>query len=85
VQRFVPDLAIEIASTNDAFNTLLKKVQRYRDNGVEEVWIFSLETRQAFLYSVERRAILDENDEFRPSPIPGFVMPIGHCWISSNR
>ena len=39
VQRFVPDLAIEIAPANDTFGALLRKVQRYRSCGTEEVWI----------------------------------------------
>lgn len=77
VQRFVPDLAIEIASANDTFGMLIKKVQRYRRCGTKEAWIFSLETREAFLFSDHRRAILDENDEFRPEMIPGFAIRIG--------
>jgi Uma2 family endonuclease len=77
VQRFVPDLAIEIVSTNDTLEKLVQKAQRYRQCGTREVWIFSVETRQIFLYSERRRAILDENDEFRPEPIPGFAIRIG--------
>jgi Uma2 family endonuclease len=76
VQRFVPDLAIEIVSANDSFKMLAKKAQRYRQCGTQEVYIFSLETRQAFLFSEHRRAILEENDEFRPESIPGFAMRI---------
>lgn len=77
VQRFVPDLAIEIVSANDTFQMLVKKAQRYRACGTREVWIFSKETRETFLYSEQRRAILDENDEFSPEPIPGFAIRIG--------
>jgi Uma2 family endonuclease len=77
VQRFVPDLAVEIVSANDTFEKLAKKAQRYRQCGTQEVWIFSVETRQAFLFSEHRRVILDENDEFRPEPIPGFAIRIG--------
>jgi Uma2 family endonuclease len=77
VQRFVPDLAIEIVSANDPFEKLVKKAQRYRQCGTQEVWIFSVETRQVFLFSENRRTILDENDDFRPEPIPGFSIRIG--------
>jgi len=77
VQRFVPDLAIEIVSANDAFEMLAKKAQRYRQCGTQEVWIFSVETKQTFLYSERRRAILDENEDFRPEPIAGFAIRIG--------
>lgn len=77
MQRFVPDLAVEIVSVNDTFEKLASKAQRYRQCGTREVWIFSVETRQAFLYSEQRRVILDENDEFRPETIPGFAIRIG--------
>jgi Uma2 family endonuclease len=76
VQRFVPDLAIEIVSANDTFEMLARKAKRYRQCGTREVWVFSLETRETYLYSDHRRAILDENEEFRPEPIPGFAMRI---------
>jgi Uma2 family endonuclease len=77
VQRLVPDLAIEIVSANDTFEKLVKKAQRYRQCGTQEVWIFSIETRQAFLFSEHRRVILNEDDEFRPETIPGFAIRIG--------
>jgi Uma2 family endonuclease len=77
VQRFVPDLAIEVVSANDTFEKLDKKAQRYRRCGTLEVWIFSVETRHVFQFSEQRRAILDENDEFRPETIPGFSIRIG--------
>jgi len=77
VQRFVPDLAIEIVSANDTFEKLVKKAQRYRACGAQEAWIFSAETRLVFLYSEQRRVILEENDEFRPETIPGFAIRIG--------
>jgi Uma2 family endonuclease len=77
VQRFVPDLAIEIVSDNDILRELAKKAQRYRECGTQEVWIFSVETRQAFVFSENRRVILDENDDFRPETIAGFAIRIG--------
>ncbi|MGO4884017.1 MAG: Uma2 family endonuclease [Bryobacteraceae bacterium] len=77
VQQFVPDLAIEIVSTNDTFEKLFQKARRYRACGTLEVWIFSLENRHAVLFSEQRRVILDENDEFRPESIPGFAIRIG--------
>jgi len=44
----VPELAIEIVSQNDKFETLMKKAQRYRECGVKELWIFSIEMREAY-------------------------------------
>jgi Uma2 family endonuclease len=77
VQRFVPDLAIEIASENERFETLLDKAMRYRRCGTKEVYIFSIRTRQVFYYSERPAEILCESDPFRPEQIPGFSIRIG--------
>jgi Uma2 family endonuclease len=54
VQRPVPDLAIEIESRNDTFISLTKKARRYRKCGTKEVWLLSIEAREAHLYSEPR-------------------------------
>jgi len=77
VQRFVPDLAIEIVSENDSFKKLMRKVDRYRKCGTREAWIFDIDFRKAFLFSEERDAILDENQQFQSNLIPGFSIRIG--------
>jgi Uma2 family endonuclease len=77
VQRFVPDLAIEIASRNDTFEEMLKKATRYRSCGTAEVWILSIDLRQAFSISTGRNELLDENQEFRSEAIPGFSIRLG--------
>jgi Uma2 family endonuclease len=77
VQRFVPDLAIEIVSQNDTFEKLVGKARRYRSCGTQEVWIFSIELREAYVYAESGRAILDENGLFQSSLIPGFSIRIG--------
>lgn len=55
----------------------MKKAHRYRDCGTKEVWIFSIDSREAFLFSEDHKAILDENDPFESSLIPGFSIRIG--------
>jgi Uma2 family endonuclease len=77
VQRFVPDLAIEIVSQNDKFEALMKKAKRYRECGVKEVWIFSTEMREAYLFTDNQRIILGADSEFRSDLIPGFSIRIG--------
>jgi Uma2 family endonuclease len=77
VQRFVPDLAIEIVSQNDPFAQLIKKTERYRKCGAKEAWILDIESRKAFVFSEARNAILDENGAFESSLIPGFSIRIG--------
>src|SRR5580700_7618451 len=59
VQRFVPDLAIEIVSENDTFRKLVKKADRYRKCGTKEAWIIDPDSRTAFLYSDALKTILD--------------------------
>jgi Uma2 family endonuclease len=77
VQRFVPDLAIEIASGSDRFDALFDKALRYRRCGTAEVYLFSIQTRQVFRYSEEHPIVLNESQEFRPQQIPGFAIRIG--------
>jgi Uma2 family endonuclease len=77
VQRFVPDLAIEIVSESDTFAKLVKKVARYRKCGTKEAWILDIESRRAFLFSEQRDANLNEHGIFESSLIPGFSIRIG--------
>ncbi len=77
VQRFVPDLAIEIVSQNDTFARLIKKADRYRKCGTNEAWILDIDSRRAFVLSDTLNAILDENGIFQSSLNPGFSMRIG--------
>ena len=77
VQRFVPDLAIEIVSRNDPFAKLIKKVDRYRKCGTKEAWILDIDSRKTFVFSETLSAILDENGVFESSLIPGLSIRIG--------
>jgi Uma2 family endonuclease len=77
VQRFVPDLAIEIVSENDTFKKLVKKADRYRKCGTNEVWIIDPDSRIAFLYSDSLDAILREDGIFQSTLIPGFSIRLG--------
>lgn len=80
VQRFAPDLSIEIVSQNDKFDALMRKAQRYREHGTKEVWIFSIALRQAYVDSDCRRVILDESEQFSTELIPGFSIRIGELF-----
>ena len=74
VQLFVPDLAMEIVSTNDTFKGLMQKAVRYRKCGTKEVWVLSPDTRQAFVLSDGRQAILSDEEMFQSNLIPGFAI-----------
>jgi Uma2 family endonuclease len=77
VQRFVPDLAIEIVSENDTFKKLVKKADRYRKCGTKEAWIIDPDSRTAFLYSDTLNTILRESALFQSGLIPGFSIRLG--------
>jgi Uma2 family endonuclease len=76
VQSFVPDLAIEVASANDTFNSLMRKKGRYRNCGTREVWIVSLESREVLVWSDRGDHILGGNAELSTPLIPGFQIPV---------
>jgi Uma2 family endonuclease len=77
VQRFVPDLAVEIVSRNDTFARLLAKADRYQKCGVQETWILDMDSRRALLFSTDRSAILGRDDQFVSALIPGFSIRLG--------
>ena len=72
IQRFVPDLAIEIISQNDTAKALLRKKERYRTCGVLEVWILSIDTEEILVYSVHGNRILKGADTLQTDLLPGF-------------
>ena len=72
VQSFVPDLAIEIVSKNDLFGSMVRKARRYIQYGTQEVWVFSIPTREVYFYSPDRDRILREHELFESALVPGF-------------
>lgn len=76
VQRFVPDIAVEIVSANDAFRDLLRKRDRYRKSGTQEVWIVSPESREVYIYSDHGDRILREDAELSSELLPGFRLTV---------
>jgi Uma2 family endonuclease len=82
VQRFVPDLAIEIVSQNDTFQSLWRKKDRYRRCGTREVWIISMETEEIFVYAERGNVILKGQDTIQTDLIPGFSISVDHLFQS---
>lgn len=52
-EQQVPEFVIEIISSNDQVNRLVKKMQNYRDAGVRVVWQIYPEQREVHVYSSE--------------------------------
>jgi len=76
VQRFVPDLAIEVASASDTYNSLLRKKARYRRAGTTEVWLISAENAEIAIYGPDRDRILRAGDTLSSEVLPGFAIAV---------
>jgi len=77
VQRFVPDLAIEIASPSDKFEGLMKKIRRYVDCGAKEAWLFSIEMRLVQVHLKGKTLFLDDEQQLSSEQLPGLSIRIG--------
>jgi Uma2 family endonuclease len=76
VQRFVPDLAVEIASESDTYSALLRKKDRYLRAGTREVWLISTFTREITIYGGARARILGPGDALSSELLPGFSVTL---------
>jgi Uma2 family endonuclease len=80
VQRFVPDLAVEIVSPDDLFHELWRKKERYRACGTSEVWIVSPDTREVLIYSEKGDRILTGAAELSTELIPGIRIQLAELF-----
>jgi Uma2 family endonuclease len=76
VQRFVPDLAIEVASASDTYDSLLRKKERYRRAGTAEVWLISAENAEIAIYGPDHDRILHAGDTLSSELLPGFAITV---------
>jgi Uma2 family endonuclease len=76
VQRFVPDLAIEVSSASDTYNSLLRKKERYRRAGTAEVWLISAENAEIAIYGPDQDRILHAGDTLSSELLPGFAITV---------
>ena len=85
VQRFVPDLAIEIVSENDSYSSIMRKKERYLSCGTGEVWIVSPADREVLAYSAKGDRILRGQAELFTELLPGFRMAVGQLFEEANQ
>lgn len=76
VQRFVPDLAIEIASPNDTYDSLLLKKQRYLSAGVIEVWLISPKTHEITVFTKDGISSLCASGVLTTDLLPGLAISV---------
>ncbi|HTX33963.1 MAG TPA: Uma2 family endonuclease [Bryobacteraceae bacterium] len=84
VQRFVPDLAIEVVSENDSFSWLMRKKERYLSGGTLEVWIVSPVDREVLVYSANGDRILRGDAELSTGLLPGFRISVQRLFEDAN-
>jgi Uma2 family endonuclease len=76
VQRFVPDLAIEIASDSDTYSGLMLKRQRYLAAGVLEVWLISAETQEVMIFTKDGVSGLYASGVLTTDLLPGVAIAV---------
>jgi Uma2 family endonuclease len=76
VQRFVPDLAVEIASQSDTYEGLMRKRDRYLRAGVSEVWLISPEAREVVIHTLRTARVLRGADSIETDLLPGFSITV---------
>ena len=76
VQRFVPDLAIEVASASDTYDSLLRKKERYRRAGTAEVWLISAENAEITIYGPDHDRVVHAGHTVSSEVLPGFAIAV---------
>jgi Uma2 family endonuclease len=76
VQRFVPDLAVEIASESDTYEGLMRKRDRYLRAGTQEVWLISPEAREVVIHTLRFTCTLRGTDAIETDLLPGFSITV---------
>jgi len=76
VQRFVPDLAVEIASDSDTYEGLMRKKNRYLRAGVSEVWLISPEIEEVAIHTARTVRTLRGTDAIETDLLPGFSITV---------
>ena len=76
VQRFVPDLAIEITSDSGTDTNLAHKKNRYLRAGVPEVWVISTEGREIRVYTQTSSRLLTGSVVITTDLLPGFSISV---------
>jgi Uma2 family endonuclease len=76
VQRYVPDLAIEIASVNDTYDNLVRKKNRYLRAGTSEVWLISTEDPEIHIYDAGGVRAVRSGETLVSDLLPGFSIAL---------
>lgn len=88
----VPELVIEVASSNDRRDSMSERIRGYQTWGVPHIWVFDPESQHAHLFSAqESPRMLKETESLTSRTLlPGFEVLIGDlfrdpAWVSAPR
>ena len=75
--KAVPALAVEVLSAYNTAREMSRKIQQYRDAGVELIWVVDPEKCEVDVYSTLPLRTLRQGDILRDENIlPGFSVPL---------
>jgi len=75
---FAPDLAIEVVSPTDAYSKILKKIRKYLEAGVKQVWLVEPEFHTVAVYQppMKSETLTVEDTLSCEEILPGFQLPL---------
>ena len=75
--KVVPALAVEVLSAYNTAREMSRKIQQYRDAGIELIWVVDPEKCEVDIYSSLPLRTLRQGDTLRDDNIlPGFSVPL---------
>lgn len=75
--KVVPALAVEVLSAYNTAREMSRKIQQYRDAGIELIWVVDPEKCEVDIYSSLPLRTLRQGDTLRDDKIlPGFSLPL---------
>jgi Uma2 family endonuclease len=75
--KAIPALAVEVLSAYNTAREMSRKIQQYRDAGVELIWIVDPDKREVDIYSALPLKTLRLGDTLTDDKIlPGFLLPL---------
>jgi Uma2 family endonuclease len=75
--KVVPALAVEVLSAYNTAREMSRKIQQYRDAGIELIWVVDAEKCEVDVYSSLPLRTLRQGDTLRDDNIlPGFLLPL---------
>ena len=75
--KAIPTLAVEVLSAYNTAREMSRKIQQYRDAGVELIWVVDPDKCEVDVYSSHPLMTLRQGDTLRDDKIlPGFSLPL---------